>query len=1001
MGKTAERRQMTVMFVDLVGSTRRLNNCDPEEFFEFIIKYQSYVKKRVAKFGGYSARFVGDGVLIYYGWPTSQEDSAARAIRSAREIITDIGDIVDPHGEPATVKIGIATGMVIIGEILTQFGQPQVEVFGEAPHLANRLQGEGKPNTIIVCQETRNLSHGAFEFEKLTTGKLKGIEGVQPVNQVIAESASTSRFVSQTRQSQLPTVGREKELEFIKNLWPRAMKEAGQIVCITGDIGYGKSHLVEAVQKGLRKEIDGDISVVRYQCSEHFKDSPYYPFVRRTDIWAGILTQDNAQTRLDKFVKKMGGKPDEEMLQNISPVMGFPKIRNRKQYRNQQDEKESVKKSIMQLAQLSIGQANSLVIVEDLHWADPSTQELMRYFYDNIKKLRALMLVTCRDIDMVPRAKMENHHHTNLEPLNNDDVEKLISELADSSQLTTEMVDHIVEKTDGIPLYIEAYTKALLEPKQTQAGTTSFQEPISVPSSLNNILLMRLDHLGDLKDIAQICSTIGHEFSCLLVEQISEISHENIVYALDALTEEKILIRLRHKNAIYYRFRHALVQQIAYESQLNKTRKKIHLKIARILEELRPHLVKRNPGFIARHFSLGGLYKEATSYLLEASQNSMSKFANREALGYAKNGLEHLGSISNIDEREEFELEFQMINALAGRAVNGFAKQSTIAAFERMMELSLKRGNERHHGRAIRGLFVAMHSEGRYDDALSMAERMIKASGKDALGLTTAHHMHAIPLIWQGNFVQAKCELELAREYYEKNARISPNPIMQALTRIQFSQSLVLAFLGLPKEALNIGNDALRNVQKIGAPLEIANGYLSICNVMRIVRHRDLLKIAREFEVFISDHELPYYSSAISAFVGLGMFEEGDKSQGLELLKRGWQQFTQTQSRLNQVFYMAELADCNLQTGNLPEARIAVENGFSLMEQYGERNFKAELFRIHGEIMLAEKIHSPKLIITEIEKAIAVAIKQSAGTFEKRAKVSLAQAHEELSALVG
>ena len=999
MGTIAERRQITVMFVDLVGSTSRLNNCDPEEFFEFIIKYQSHVNKCVAKFGGYSARFVGDGVLIYFGWPTSHEDSAARSIRSAREIVTSIADIVDPHGEPAAVRVGIATGVVIIGEIQTQFGQPQVEVFGEAPHLANRLQGEGKPNTIIVCQETKNLSHGTYNFEELTTGKLKGIEGVQSVNQVMSESFTSSRF-SKSGLDQLPTVGREKELEFIINLWPRAMESEGQIVCITGDIGYGKSHLVEAVQKQMRNKIDSSISVVRYQCTEHHKDSPYYPFVRRTDIWAGILAQDNAQERLDKFTKKMGTQLDEEMLYNISPVMGFPEIKRKNKFSNQHDEKEAVKKSIMQLAQLSIGQTKSLVIVEDLHWADPSTQELMRYFYDNIKDLRALMLVTCRDVDLVPRAKLDNHHRIALAPLPNHDAKKLVSVIANANQLTKEMVTHIVEKTDGIPLYIEAYTKALLEPNNALASASSFHEPISVPSSLNNILLMRLDHLGDLKNIAQICSTIGHEFSCLLVEQISGFSHEKIDYALDALTEEKILIRLKHKNTISYSFRHALVQQIAYESQLKKTRKKMHLKIAQTLKDLRPHQVKRNPGFIARHYSLAGLHKEATNYLLEASQISMSQFANREALGYAQNGLEHLGSFSNTDEREELELEFQMINALAGRAVNGFAKQSTIAAFERMMELSLKRGSERHHTRAIRGLFIAMHSEGRYDDALAMAGRMINASGKDAVGLTTAHHMHAIPLIWQGNFAQAKSELELASDYYDKSAKNIPNPRIQALTRIQFSQSLVAAFMGHPQEALKSGLDALSNVKKTNATLEIANGYLSVCNAMRIIRHPDLLKTAREFEVFIADHELPYYSTAISAFVGLGMFEEGDKSQGLELLKRGWQQFTKTQSRLNQVFYMAELADSNLQTGNLVEARIAVENGFALMEQYGERNFEAELFRIHGEIMLAEKTHSPKLIVAEIEKAIAVAIKQSAGTFEKRARNTLARAQEELSTLV-
>ena len=999
MGKIAERRQLTVMFVDLVNSTRRLNNCDPEEFFEFILKYQSRVKKCVAKAGGFCARFVGDGVLIYYGWPTSYEDSSARAIRSAREIVADIGEIIDPQGEPAAVRIGISTGMVIIGEIQTQFGQPQVEVFGEAPHLANRLQSEGAPNTIIVCQETKNLAHGIFEFEKKAVGKMKGIEGVWSVNQVTGECAAFSRFVSQTGQSHLTTIGREKELNFIKSLWPLAMQKEGQIVCISGDIGYGKSHLVEAVQKDLRREIDGDISVVRYQCSEHFKDNPYYPFVRRTDIWAGIVNEDDAQTRLNKFVSKMGGQPDEEMLQNISPVMGFPEIKVRNKYRSLEDEKEAVKKSIMKLAQLSIGQVNSLSIVEDLHWADPSTQELVRYFYDNIKDLRTLMLVTCRDPNMVPRVKMDNHHHTVLVPLTKNDASEFVTKIADDRILNKEMIEHIVEKTDGIPLYIEAYTKALLEPS-TRAVATSFQAPISVPSSLNNILLMRLDHLGDLKDLAQICSTIGHEFSSFLVAQISGISREKAAVALDALTEEKILIRLKHKGIIGYRFRHALMQQIAYEGQLKRTRKKLHLKIAHVLENMRPHLAKRNPSFIAKHFSLAGLHDEATRYTLEAAQNSMSQFANREALGYAKNGLEHLSSISNIDEREEFELEFQMINALAGRAVNGFAKQSTIIAFERMMQLSLKRGSERHHGRAIRGLFVAMHSEGRYDDALAMAGRMINASGKDAFGLTTAHHMHAIPLIWQGKFIQAKDELELASDYYKESAKNTSKPRIQALARIQFSQSLVFAFLGHVQESEKRGIDALRNLKKTSAALEIANGYLSICNAMRIIRHRDLLKTAREFEVFIADHELPYYSSAISAFVGLGLFEEGDKKQGLELLKRGWQQFTQTQSRLNQVFYMAELADCNLQTDNLGEARIAVENGFALMEQFGERNFEAELYRIHGEIMLAEKIHSAKLIIVEFEKAIEVAIKQSAGTFEIRARNTLARAREELSALV-
>jgi len=974
------------MFVDMVGSTNRLHKCDPEEFFEFITEYQSRVKICVSKFQGNVARFIGDGVLVYFGWPQALEDGAARAIRTGEEIISSISDLLDPHAEATACRIGIATGVVVVGEISTQPSQHQDEIFGEVPHLAERLQGIGRPNSILVCQQTQKLAKNEFHFHKVPNQILKGIEEKQTAYVAKAEKRNVSRFVAKGKSRQLKTFGRGKELKNIERLWQKSTAGDGQIVWICGDAGIGKSHLVEAVHKSLPHE---NLMTVRYQCSRFNTQSPYYPFVRRTEIWAGINVGDPPDLRLKKFIERIGDVPDGEMLRNISAMMGFPEVKTDYAIRSEQEEKEAVCRSLLHLLKIAIRQYSTLILIEDIHWADPSSLGLVKYINDNSKQINALILVTHRDEIDIPNQKSDNFHQLNLGPLDKADSRKMVIDVASENSPDNTLVDAIVDKTDGIPLYVDACTRAYLDASDSRSGENSFQGKTDVPFSLHDILMERLDRLGDSKATAQICSAIGYEFTADIVHKISNRPLAEIENDFASLTNANIFICGEDGDIPNYRFRHWLIQDVAYQGLLKRSRRQLHLTIARVFENELPELVQNEPELIAEHFRVAERYPQAIKYLLAAATKGIAKFANREAIDHADQAIVLIRKLDTQSEKEKLELEFQMIKALAGRALHGFAKKSTIVAFQRMMELATKHSSARHYSRAIRGLFNSLHTEGRYNDALEMAERLIDGSSDDPHGRMTAHHMRAVPLIWQGKFVEANQEIDTAISIignFADQAKVNGNKIP---AQIHSTKSIAMAFLGNYEAAYNLSLEALQQAKHDGNPLEIANSYLSACNALRIIRHPKALHLARECQEFIADHEIPYYSAALPAFLGLALFEDGDRSTGLELLKEGWEQFLQTNSRLNQVFYMAELADCYLQVGNISEAESAVENGFALMIQYDERNFEAELHRIRAEIFALKGDRDQSRIVDEYEKAIKIAGLQKARIFELRASISL------------
>lgn len=986
MGKSAERRQMTVMFVDIIGSTQRLQNCDPEEFFEYIIAYQSRVNDCVSKYEGTVARYIGDGVLVYFSWPVAQEDAAVRAIRTAHDILSAVSDLADPHDELTTVRIGIATGVVVIGEIITQSSQSQQEIFGEVPHLAERLQGTGGENTITVCQQTHKLASREFSFQKLAQQSLKGINGERTIYIAGPEKREPSRFKVSDQPPKLRTFGRQKELDFIEKLWLKARGGEGQIAWISGDAGIGKSHLVESIAKKLGQE---KVALARYQCSKFHAQSPYYPFVKRTHIWSGINATDDPDTRLNKFVQSMDRPPDEEMLRNISPIMGFPKVRRMFPNRSEQEEKEAVCISLLELLKLAMRQQPLLILIEDLHWADPSSFDLVGYMNSFVKNLDALILVTYRDEIEAPSVNLPNSHKLELGRLNADDVKKMVLNVAGSTELDDQILDTIVSKTDGVPLYVDACTRAFIDSKNSQSIEMSFQGKMDVPFSLHDMLMERLDRLGDSRTIAQICSAIGHVFTAKLVQQISGRTTEDVENALGELLSADILMRADDEDIPVFSFHHSLIQDVAYQGLLKRTRRQLHLTIARVLETHYPDMLESEPEFIAEHFRVAERYSDAIQYLLKAANINLSKFANREAIEHADQAIVLIRKLDDQTTREKLELEFQLVKALAGRALYGFAKRSTILAFQRMMELATKHGSAKYYSQAIRGLFNALHAEGMYEEALAMADLMINNSQNEPHGLMTAHHMRAIPLIWQGKFREAERELGLAIEYCNKIDNEKGNSKPQQQETLNSTLAICLAFLGQTERSAELSFGALRHARQKDRTIEIANRYLNACNALRIIRHPEASKIAQEFQDFVADRELPYYSTAVSAFVGLAMFEEGEKQAGLEMLKSGWSQFTRTNSRLNQVFYMAELADCCLRAGDLEQAYETVSNGFELMNQFGERNFEAELHRIKGEILSADPSVNGSAARDEFENAIKISQSQSAKIFEKRAKKSL------------
>ena len=773
---TAERRQVTVMFSDLVGSTALSARMDPEDLREVISAYQKCAAETVGRFGGFVAKFMGDGVLVYFGYPQAHEDDAERAVRAGLELVAAVSGL-KTHAALQT-RVGIATGLVVVGDLIGSGASQEQAIVGETPNLAARLQGVAEPNGVVIAESTRKLVGNLFELHDLGALDLKGIAAPVRAWAALRPSSVESRFEALHASGLIELIGREDELELLLRMWSKAKGGEGQVVLLSGEAGIGKSRLTVALLERLANEPQ---TRLRYFCSPQHTDSAFYPIISRMERAAGFAREDmptDKLNKLDAMLARNATSPQDASL--LAEMLSVP---NDGRYpvfdlTSQQRRERTIDALTTQLTSLT-GRHPVLMILEDAHWSDPSTLEMLGRTVKRIASLRVLFVVTFRP-EFEPTWISQSHVTAlAINRLTQREVDIMIDNLASDQPVAASIRQDIVERSDGVPLFVEEVTKAVLEAQNQIAPAQIANVPptrFEVPATLQASLLARLDRLGGAKEVAQIGAAIGREFSYPLLAAVVPQSEADLQLALDRLVAAGLLFRQGAPPEAAYLFKHALVQDASYGTLLRAPRRALHARIAEALEVKFLEVAENQPELLARHCTEAGLVEKAADFWSKAGQRSLQRSALVEAAEQLKHALDDIAALpaSPALRREQIKLQVGLANALMH--TKGHARPDTKAALDQacsLIERAKALGEPPEDPlllfSVLYGFWVANYAAFNGDVMRELASQFLTLAGKQPAiaPLMIGHRITATTLTFTGDIAEARDHHDQALALYD------------------------------------------------------------------------------------------------------------------------------------------------------------------------------------------------------------------------------------------
>jgi len=999
---TAERRQVTVMFSDLVGSTALSARMDPEDLREVISAYQKCVAETAHRCGGFVAKYMGDGVLIYFGYPQAHEDDAERAVRAGLELIAAIRDLKTRAA--LKTRVGIATGLVVVGDLIGSGASQEQAMVGDTPNLAARLQGVAEPNSVVVGESTRKLVGSLFELEDLGPQELKGISGPVRAWSALRPASVEGRFEAMHASGLTDLVGREEELDLLLRRWSKAKSGEGQVVLLSGEAGIGKSRLTAALLERLAAEPH---TRLRYFCSPQHTDSALYPIIGQMERAAGLAHDDKQHARLDKLDAVLA--QTSTSIQDTALFADMLSLPNDGRYpaldlSSEQRRQKTLEALISQIEALTTRNP-VLMIFEDAHWIDPTSLQVLGRAMDRIATLRVLLIVTFRLEFEPPWIGRPYVTALILNRLGQREVAAMIDRVTGNKPLLASIRQDIVERTDGIPLFIEEMTKAVLEAGDQEAAeraVTSIPAPsLAVPASLHASLMARLDRLGPAKEVAQIGAAIGRELSHALISAVARKPEAELEAALNSLVRAGLFFRQGVPPHASYLFKHALVQDAAYGTLLREPRRALHARIAEAIEGQSAETAESRPEILAHHCTEAGLIEKAAGLWGKAGQRSLDRSALAEAAAQFTRALEQIATLTATPalRREQIKLQVALITPLIH--VKGYAAPETKAVIdqahlliERAEALGEPVEDQLLLFSVLYGLCSANIVAFNGDIVCKLAAQFLALSGTQREPRMVGHCLMGISLLFTGDIAESRPHYDKAIALYDpaKHRHLAARFGLDRRVATLSYRAIALWLLGYPEAALRDSDNAVKDAREIGqaAALMFALAHAAIPNAL-CGNYNAATALAQELLALAEEKSALIWKAWGMKNQGLVSAMTGEASNAIQLITSGVIAFRSTGATHYIPFRLSYLAAAHAELDQLDNAWRCIGEAMTAIEITKERWWKAEVNRTAGEIAL--KSPQPDAAKAEacFERALAVARAQQAKSLELRAAMSMAR----------
>jgi class 3 adenylate cyclase/predicted ATPase len=1001
----AERRQLTVMFCDLVDSTRFSSQLDPEDYRDMVRAYQRVCSEVITRFDGHIAQLLGDGLLVYFGYPQAHEDDPQRAVRTGLGVLAAMGNLntrlQQAKGLQLALRIGIHTGLVVVGAMGGGARHEQLAL-GETPNVAARIQGLAAPHTVVMSDATYRLVQGYFQCQDLGAQELRGIPESIRIYHVLRESGATSRLDIAQPRGLTPLVGREREVGLLVERWEQVKAGQGHVVLLTGDAGIGKSRLVQTLKDHIANEPH-----VRWECrsAEYSQNTALFPL---TDLFQRLLqfqpedTPDEKLAKLEQMLSQYR-LPLGESVPLFAPVLALALPEDRYTPLNvspQRQRQQTLHTIIAILLELAERQP-VLFIVEDLHWTDPTTLEFLNLVSEQIPTTSILTVLTCR-----PHFQPAWHHRSyltemTLNHLSHTQVEQIVTGVTDGKTLPQEVLAQIVAKTDGVPLFVEECTKSLLESGQLKAIDKHYEltgslSTFAIPTTLQDSLMARLDRLMTGKVIAQLGAAIGRQFAYDLLHTVSQLDEATLQRELGRLVEAEIVYHRGVPPQATYTFKHALIQDAAYASLLKSTRQQYHQRIAQVIEQQFPETVEAQPELLASHYTEAGLTEQAVHYWYYAGQSTAKRSAHTEAIAHLRQGLALLDTLSETPERLQREVDMLIALGASLLAMQGYAASEVKQLYSRAQHLCQHLDDPQQLFPILRGLwnYALVRAELQTAHTLGAQLLALAYQAQDAAMLMMAHRALGTTLFVVGAVAAAHTHFVQGMALYDpqQHRALAFLSGEDAGVVCHSRAAWALWWLGYPEQGLARNAAMVALAQQSAHPYSlnfVLDGAAMFHQFRRAVRATQ--ECAEAASNLAGAQGFSYVMAGASLLRGWALAQHGQAQDGIEQLTQGLSAWRATGAEVCRPYFLALLADVHGTLG-APETGLAVlTEALTLVDLTGERWYEAELYRLKGALLLQQHGDNQTEAETCFAQAITIAQNQQAKSWELRAATSLAR----------